>query len=159
MRWFSHRRRTGWRHNCRTPPGSHDVGLSAAAACCLQRAHTIRTCPRGVGSAKCIFCPQWPRPLTLTFKLRRDFCTMHLTGITAKCHHRTLNHSEVIVRTNTRTVWQTNRRLPLKTSTSLRYAMAVGKNSPVLNWGCWLTQIDLINGRQMVVVVLGVWLL
>jgi len=49
MRWFSHRRRT--------PPGSHEMGPSAAAARCLQRVHTIRTQPGGSGSAKCVFVP------------------------------------------------------------------------------------------------------
>jgi len=36
-------------------------------------------------------------PLTLTFELGRDFCTMHLT---TKFHHPTFSRSEVIVRTN-----------------------------------------------------------
>jgi len=57
--------------------------------------------------------------LTLTFELGQDFCTMHLT---AKFHRPTFNRSEVIVRTNKHTNWQT----PLKTSTSLRYATPVG---------------------------------
>jgi len=42
IRWFSHRRRTGGRHP-KTPPGNHEMGPSAPAARCLQRAHTIRT--------------------------------------------------------------------------------------------------------------------
>jgi len=36
-------------------------------------------------------------PLTLTFELGRDFCTMHLI---AKFHRPTFNRSEVIVWTN-----------------------------------------------------------
>jgi len=28
------------------------------------------------------------------------------------------------------------------------------QNPPVLNWRCWLTQVDLYNGRKTVVVVL-----
>jgi len=40
---------------------------------------------------------------------------MHLT---AKFHHLTFNHSEVIVQKNK----LTNKQTPLKTSTSLRYA-------------------------------------
>jgi len=44
--------------------------------------------------------------------------------VTAKFHHPTFNHSEVIVLTNK----QTNKHTPLKTSTSLCYAMPVGKH-------------------------------
>jgi len=69
-------------------------------------------------SAICFFCPWWPWPLTLTFELRRDFCTLYLT---AKFDRPMFSRSEVIVRTNK----QTN--TPLKTSTSLRYATPVGK--------------------------------
>ena len=47
---------------------------------------------------------------------------MHLT---AKFHRPTFNRSEVIVLTNK----LTNKQMPLKTSTSLRYATPVGKNS------------------------------
>jgi len=42
-------------------------------------------------------------PLTLTFELGQDFCTVHLA---TKFHRHTNNFSTVIVRTNT----QTNRR-------------------------------------------------
>jgi len=31
----------------KTPPGSHEMGPSAAAVCCLQRAHTIHANPGG----------------------------------------------------------------------------------------------------------------
>ena len=41
----------------KTPPGSHKMGSSADAARCLQPAHTIRTHPEGVGSAKRFFVP------------------------------------------------------------------------------------------------------
>jgi len=58
-------------------------------------------------------------PLTLTFELGRDFCTVHLT---AKFHHPMLNRLEVILWTNKLTDKQT----PLKTSTSLHYATPVG---------------------------------
>jgi len=51
------------------PPGSDTKVPSTAVALCLQRAHTIHTLPRGDGSTKHIFCPWWPWPLTLTFKL------------------------------------------------------------------------------------------
>ena len=54
-------------------------------------------------------------PMTPKLELGQDFCTMHLT---AKFHHPTFNHSEVVVLTNKQT--------PLKTSTSLRYATPVG---------------------------------
>jgi len=46
-------------------------------------------------------------PLTLTFELGRDFCTLHLT---AKFHHSKFNRSEAIVRTaNKQTDKQTNK--------------------------------------------------
>jgi len=89
----------------KTPPGSHEIGPSAAAARCLQRAHTIRTHPGGVGSTERVFCPWWLWPLTLIFEFGRDFCTMHLT---AKFHGPTFNRSEVIVRTNKLTNKQTD---------------------------------------------------
>jgi len=44
--------------------------------------------------------PRWPWPLTLTFELGQDFCTVHLT---AKFHHPTCNCSEVIMLTNRQT--------------------------------------------------------
>jgi len=59
-------------------------------------------------------------PLTLTFELGRDFCTVYLI---AKSHHPAFSLSEVIVQTNT----STNKETPLKTSTALRYATPVGK--------------------------------
>jgi len=48
---------------------------------------------------------------------------MHLT---AKFHHPTFNHLEVIVLTNKLTNWRTNKQMALKTSTSLCYATSVG---------------------------------
>ena len=39
-------------------------------------------------------------PLTLTFELGRDLCTLHLT---AKFHHSAFNRSEGIVRRNKQT--------------------------------------------------------
>jgi len=44
--------------------------------------------------------------MTLTFELRRDFCIMYLT---AKFHHPTFNHLEVIVLTNKQTNRETNK--------------------------------------------------
>jgi len=81
MRWFSHQHRSG-RRLC-------------------PRGQLLNTMPHFF-----VFCPWWPLPLTLTFELGRDFCTMHLT---AKFHHPTFNHSEVILQKNTLTNWQTNR--------------------------------------------------
>jgi len=46
-------------------------------------------------------------PLIVTFELGRDFCT---TRLTAEFHRPTFNRSEVIVRRNKLTNWQTNRR-------------------------------------------------
>jgi len=42
--------------------------------------------------------------MTLTFELGRDFCTVHLT---TKFDRPMFNRSEVIVRTNKQTTWQT----------------------------------------------------
>jgi len=55
--------------------------------------------------------------MTLTSELGRDFCTMYLTA--------KFDRPTVIVRKNK----QTNKQTPLKTSTSLRYAALVGKNT------------------------------
>jgi len=79
---------------------------------CLLLLHTVASAydlyvPAGVSSAKGIFCPWWPWPLTLTFELGRDYCTMH---VNAKFHHPTLNRLEVIVQTNKQTDKETNRR-------------------------------------------------
>jgi len=93
MRWFSHQRRTGGKPRL-------TVWLRE------QKAALFRFFGRG-----------WPWPLTLTFELGRDFCTVHLT---AKFHHPTFNRSEVIVLAN-------KQQTPLKTSTSLRYATPVGR--------------------------------
>jgi len=77
-------------------------------------------------------------PMTPKFELRWDFCTMYLT---AKFHyHPTFKCSEVIVLTNKQTNWQTNKQMPLETSTSLRYATPVGNNQKqqiqkiTINW-------------------------
>ena len=52
-------------------PGSDGMVPSAAAWCCLQRACSIPSLPGGDGSAQHVFCPWWPWPLTLAFKLVR----------------------------------------------------------------------------------------
>jgi len=54
MRWFSYRRRTGG-------------GLRPRGRLPNKMPHFF------------IFCPRWPWPLTLTFKLGWDFCTIHLS--------------------------------------------------------------------------------
>jgi len=85
-----------------------------------------------------LFCHWWPWPLTLTFELGRDFCTLHLT---AKFHHPTFSRSEGIMRTNKHTNIQT----PMKTSTALRCATPVG------NYSCAKT---MIKAHRPTVVVL-----
>jgi len=60
-------------------------------------------------------------PMTHKLKLGRDFCTTYLNA-TAKFHHPTFNRLEVITLTNK----LTNKQMPMKTSTSLRYAAPVG---------------------------------
>jgi len=103
MRWFSHRRRTGGRHNWR---------------------------PREPLLTKCSTFSFFLSLTTLTFdheiRTRRDFCTVHLT---ANFHPPTFNRSEVIVLTNK----LTNKQTPLKTSTSLRYATPMGIKVPVVH--------------------------
>jgi len=64
--------------------------------------------------------------MTPKFELWRDFCTMQLT---AKFHHPTFNHSEVVMLTNKQTDKLTKKQTLLKTSTSLRYAMPLGKKT------------------------------
>ena len=83
--------------------------VSSVAACCVRpTAHAVLCIVNGNDSVVFrYFCPWWPWPLTLTFDLGRDFCTLHPI---AKFHRPTFSHSEVTVRTNTLTNWQTNRR-------------------------------------------------
>jgi len=89
---------------------------TSIAAHAMSAAHD--SAPEDNCRKKCCTFPffsGWPWPLTLTFEFGRDFCTEHLN---AKLHHPKLNHSEVIVWTNK----QSDKQMPLKTSTSLRYA-------------------------------------
>jgi len=68
--------------------------------------------PQGLLPKKCrslsFFVPGEPDlwPSTTKFKLGWDFCTMHPT---VKFHHLTFNRSEVIVLTNKRSYWQTDK--------------------------------------------------
>ena len=120
MRWFSYRRSL-------SPPCGHAM-VSSVAACCVRPSYgagPTMHCQWGWLSSFFFFCSWWPWPLTLTFELGRDFCTVYLT---AKFHHLTFNRSEVIVRTNKHTDKQTDKQTPLKTSTALRYATPVGNN-------------------------------
>ena len=75
----------------------------------------------GVGTHGWAYNPQ--------IRIRQDFCTMHLT---AKFHHPKFNHSEVIALTNK----QSDKQMPLETSTSLRYATHLGNNEIIqkLQW-------------------------
>jgi len=101
MRWFSHRRSRTRDERC--------TGRR-------RRAWLPKEVPHFS-----IFCSWWPWPLTLTFKLGRDFCTVH-APIKAKFHDPMFNRSEVIVQTNRQTHkqidtvrsmrWFSNRRSP-----------------------------------------------
>ena len=106
---------------CHPAPGC-DAMVSSDAACSIRRTFH---CALSMGMTQQFFSfPWWPLhlwPLTLTFELGRDFCTVHLT---TKFHHRTFNRSEVIVLTNK----QRDKQMPLKTPTSVRYATPVGNN-------------------------------
>jgi len=81
--------------------------VPSVAACCVPpTAQALLFTVNGDDSAVFrFFCSRWRWPLT--FELGRDFCTVRLT---AKLRHPTCSRSEVIVRTNTLTNWQTNRR-------------------------------------------------
>ena len=88
MRWFSHQRKTGGRHNCITILLTDVVAWPTATFW-------------GVGAHGCgLWTPN-------SNSGQRDFCTMHLT---AKFHHPTFTHSEVIVLINKQKNWRTNRR-------------------------------------------------
>jgi len=137
MRWFAGQRRTGGCKapaNCTAeycsckPPSSYiavtlsplcsNAVVSSAAACSVLRmAHALLCIVSGDDSAGFCFFPSdldlWP--LIPKFRLRRDFCTMHLT---AKFHRPTFNRLEVIVPTHC----MTKKQMLLKTSTSLCYA-------------------------------------
>jgi len=124
MRWFARQRRTGGCKapaNCTaeycsckplscivvtlSPLGSSAVVSSAAACSVLCTVHALLCIVNGDDSAAFRFFPGdldlWP--LIPKFKLRRDFCTMHLT---AKFHHPTFNRLEFIVPTH----WMTKNR-------------------------------------------------
>ena len=169
MHWLSHRRRTSGWHNCTTPgpwgfylghikrfiyntipPRRHDMGPPAAAARCLQRAHTIRTHPGGVGSTERVVCPWWPWPLTLTFEFGRDFCAVHLTPT---FHHPMLNPTEVILFRNR----QTNRRHwkhPPRSTMLCRWVINVPKNS-LLDTVLRSSKYVWMRGYIEVVILLG----
>jgi len=120
MRWFSHRRQSGGRHNCITYlRASEDRSWKNAARGPRPRGRL----PNKIPHFFVFFVPGdldlWA--LTSTFELGRDFCTVHLTF---KFRHPTFNRSEVIVLANK----QTNKQTPLKTSTSLRCATPVSNN-------------------------------
>jgi len=103
MHWFSHRRSP-------SPPGGtqwYRLVLRATYCVRLATAHAQLCIVNGMTQQLFVFCPWWPWPLTLTFELGRVFCTTYLT---AKFDRPTFSRSEVIVRTNKQTHWQTNRR-------------------------------------------------
>ena len=100
--------------------------VSSVAACCLRTSYGARPtmhCQWDDSSIFFVFfvpgdLDLWP--LTLTFELGRDFCTMcHLTA-ELSCWQ---------------TNWQTNKPTPLKTSTTLRYATPVGNKTTKEK--CW----------------------
>jgi len=92
MRWFSHRRKSGGRHNCITYLRTSE---DRSRKKCRTRTAPQRTTPEQNSALFRFFVPGdldlWA--LTSTFELGRDFCTVH---ITFKFHHPKFNHSEVI---------------------------------------------------------------
>jgi len=114
--------------HCCYPQWPHN----GVVCCCMQRmAYSARIAlyhalSMGMTQYFFVFCPRWPWPLTLTFELWRDFCTVHLT---IKFHRPTFNCLEVIVRTN--------KQMPLKTFTSLCSA------------GCrWVTNVHWVKSNM-----------
>jgi len=128
MRWFSHQRSP-------SPPGRHAT-VSSVAACCVRPSYGARPtmhCQWGwLGSFSFLSL------VTLTFELQWDFCTMYLT---AKFDRPTFSRSEVIVQTNWQMHTLTNKQMPLKTSTSLRYTTPVGKKCQKYTWSHGKKQI------------------
>jgi len=121
MRWFSDRcsrapRDHSWQNHmqaavnmhCSRPvtPGGHTMESSALACSIQPTAHVspYHALSMGMTQQFFIFLSLWPWPITPKFELGWDFCTVHLT---AKFHHLTFNHSEVIAWSNKRTDWQT----------------------------------------------------
>jgi len=93
MRWFSHRRSPSPR------AATQWYRLLLLAAYNLATAHALLCTVNGDDSAVFRFCFWWPWPLTLTFELGRDLCTMYHT---AKFDRPMFSRSEVIVRTKAR---------------------------------------------------------
>jgi len=119
MRWFSHRRRNGRRHNCTHPLAATKWARPLLLhVVCSERISYHSYAPGGVGSAKRVFCPWWPWPLTFDLDIQTP----------ARCLYNAPNR-QVIVLTNKQTDKLTNKQTPLKTSTSLRYATPVGSGS------------------------------
>jgi len=106
MRWFFHRRSP-------SPPGGTQWYRLAVAACCTRPSY-------GARPTRLLCIVNWdesavfrfivpddlePWPLTLTFELGWDFCTVYLI---AKFDRPKFSRSEVIERTNKQTNTQTN---------------------------------------------------
>jgi len=111
---FSHRRSP-------SPPGAHAM-VSSVAACCARLIMHFQWDDSAVFR---FFVPGdldlWP--ITLTFELGRDFCTLYLTKLPTLIILRLVVRKLSCGQTNT----LTNKQTPLKTSTALRYATHVGK--------------------------------
>ena len=89
MRWFSHQQKTGGRHNCITILLTDVVAWPTATFW-------------GVGAQGCgLWTPNSNSGETFVQ------CSMH---VSAKLHHPTFTHSEVIVLINKQKNWRTNRR-------------------------------------------------
>jgi len=123
MCWFSHRRRTGGRKALRTAPASRrrrvlpspchpHLRRNGIVCCCVQ--HTaqwrwVMPTVNGDDSAVFPFCPRWPWPLTFDLDIRSRARFLY-NAPNCQFHRPTFSRSEVIVRTNKRTNWQTNKR-------------------------------------------------
>jgi len=152
MRWFSHRWRTGGRHNCISclltwaeddSPNIHRTQGPQNApwqprngpihwCCTLFAACAYHLyAPRGCWHlSKCIFVPGYLYlwPLT-TFELGQDFCALRLT---AKFHYPTFNRSKAIMFTKKLTNKQTG------AAENIHLAMLMGKQWSFFGYGCTL---------------------
>jgi len=112
MRWYSHRRRTGGRHNCISYllKDVLPVAWQSVAYCHAYHAHIrlLIFLHNDSVNRRILGCgDQGVWPITPKFELGRDVCSLHLI---AKFHYPTFNRSEVIVLTNKQTDKLTNRR-------------------------------------------------
>jgi len=106
MCWFSHRRSP-------SPLGGYAMVSSVAACCVPPTEHALSYYALSMSWLSCFFFILFVPgdlgllPMALIFEVGRDFCIMYLI---TKFYRPTFSRSQVVVRTNKQTHWQTNRR-------------------------------------------------